>query len=66
MSRGPTGPIDKQLDRKELWPQNRWSKGQKVRTSLDAGWVIKDWFNKLNCFGKKKVTKVKVSGEVVG
>lgn len=40
-----------------------------MRTGLDAGWVIKEWFNKLKCFGskkKKKVTRVKVSGEVVG
>lgn len=69
ISRGPTGPIDKQLDRKEVWPQNQWSGGQKVRTGLDAGSVIKGWFNKLKCFGNKKkknVTRVKVSGEIVG
>jgi hypothetical protein len=69
LRRGPTGPIDKQLDRKEAWPQNQWSGGQKVRTGLDAGSVIKEWFNKLKCFGNKKkknVTRVKVSGEIVG
>ncbi|KAF2731479.1 hypothetical protein EJ04DRAFT_514579 [Polyplosphaeria fusca] len=31
---GPTGPMDKQLERKELWPESKWSKGQKVR-----GWL---------------------------
>ncbi|KAF2001306.1 hypothetical protein P154DRAFT_521706 [Amniculicola lignicola CBS 123094] len=31
---GPTGPKDKQLGRKEVWPQNSSSKGQKVR-----GWL---------------------------
>ncbi|KAJ4346942.1 uncharacterized protein N0V89_010875 [Didymosphaeria variabile] len=65
---GPTGPADKQLDRKEVWPQNQWSGGQKIRTTLDAGWVAKQWFSKLNCFGgtKKGVIRVKVSGEVIG
>lgn len=65
LGRGPTGPVDKQLDRKEVWPQNQWSSGQKVRNSLGVGWSVKDWVGKLNCFGKKKVTRVKVSGEVV-
>lgn len=62
---GPTGPADKQLDRKEVWPQNSFSKGQKIRTSL--GIVgFKAWFRGLNSFGKKqKKTKVLVSGEVV-
>lgn len=58
--------MDKQLDRKEVWPQNQWSGGQKIRKSLDAGFVIKEWFSKLSCFGKKKkLTRVKVSGEVL-
>jgi hypothetical protein len=61
---GPTGPADKQLDRKDVWPQNSFSKGQKIRTSLGKG--FKDWFRGLNSFGKKqKQTKVLVSGEVV-
>jgi hypothetical protein len=65
--RGPTGPADKQLDREEIWPENQFSGGQKIRKSLDAGWVVKQWFNKLKCLGRKKnVTRVKVSGEVVG
>ncbi|KAL5392811.1 hypothetical protein DPSP01_000509 [Paraphaeosphaeria sporulosa] len=70
---GPTGPADKQLDRKEMWPENQFSKGQKVRKSLGVGWSCKEWVGKvkLQCFGRKKkggrgVRRVKVSGEVVG
>ncbi|KAF1973319.1 hypothetical protein BU23DRAFT_135373, partial [Bimuria novae-zelandiae CBS 107.79] len=68
---GPTGPADKQLGRKEVWPENAWSAGQRLRERVDDGGKgkVKEWFEKLNCFGKgkgKAVTRVKVSGEVVG
>jgi hypothetical protein len=33
---GPTGPADKQLWRKEVWPQNTWAEGQRVRKELTA------------------------------
>lgn len=39
---GPTGPKDKQLGRKEVWPQNADSKGQRLRGTLGVGfgkWV---------------------------
>ena len=74
---GPTGPEDKQLVRKDVWPENEWSSGQRIRTSLDGkGWA-RTKFAGLGCFGKsrkgmkrrkggKGVKKVKVSGEVVG
>ncbi|KAF2445806.1 hypothetical protein P171DRAFT_386640 [Karstenula rhodostoma CBS 690.94] len=67
---GPTGPADKQLDRKQVWPENQWSRGQKIRKNLGAGWTVKEWVGKLKCFKRKKgvrdVKRVKVSGEVVG
>ncbi|KAF2244957.1 hypothetical protein BU26DRAFT_568938 [Trematosphaeria pertusa] len=69
---GPTGPLDKQLDRKEVWPQNSSSGGQIIRTSLDVdGGRFKQFFGKLNCLGKGKgkqakgVKRVLVSGEEV-
>ncbi|KAF2259469.1 hypothetical protein CC78DRAFT_537083 [Lojkania enalia] len=65
---GPTGPVDKQLERKEIWPQNSWSDGQRVRGSF--GIIGVDWegignkFKKL--FGKgKSVVRVNVAGEVL-
>lgn len=70
MCRGPTGPADKQLDRKQVWPENQFSGGQKVRKGLGAGWAVKAWFRKLKCVERKKgargVKRVNVSGEVVG
>ena len=70
---GPTGPGDKQLERKEAWPENEWSKGQKVKTKLEGrGWWKGVW-GKVVSLGKgkgkkkeRKVKRVKVSGEVVG
>lgn len=62
---GPTGPWDKGLDRKEVWPANQWAKGQRLRKTLGVGWGVRKWVEGLNCFGKKKV-KVDVSGQVVG
>lgn len=65
---GPTGPIDKKLDRKEVWPDNGFSSGQRIRYSLEPGigGVIRDWVRKLKCGGKKeKVRKVLVSGEEI-
>lgn len=66
---GPTGPADKQLNRKEVWPESQFSSGQRVRTKLGVSFweKAKKDFAQLNCLGKKKakVTKVKVSGEVV-
>lgn len=63
---GPTGPWDKQLDRKDVWPNNSFSKGQKIRGSLDIGGLIKDWVGKLKCMGKKEnVKRILVSGEEV-
>jgi hypothetical protein len=67
---GPTGPIDKQLDRKEVWPQNTWSVGQKIRGSLGIWSFGNDLWSAigriLTCGTReKKVKKIKVSGEVV-
>ncbi|KAI8937932.1 hypothetical protein NX059_005615 [Plenodomus lindquistii] len=70
---GPTGPADKQLERKEVWPENQWSQGQRVRSKLPGtGWWEKT-VGKVRgrCFGVKigkgqGVKSVKVSGEVVG
>jgi hypothetical protein len=35
---GPTGPGDKQLGRKEVWPENEWSKGQRIRDRIEERW----------------------------
>lgn len=72
---GPTGPVDKQLERKEVWPENEWSKGQRVRSRLPGtGWwekVVKKVKSVgKGCVGKKGggkgVKRVNVSGEVIG
>jgi len=72
---GPTGPADKQLKRKEVWPENEWSKGQRVRSRLPGtGWweKIVERFKGMSkeCFGKrgggKEVKRLKVSREVIG
>lgn len=78
---GPTGPADKQLDRKMVWPENEFSGGQRIRTSL--GFSLRDFFAGANCFGigrkgglgikggigkkggRAKVVRIRVSGEVV-
>lgn len=60
---GPTGPVDKQLGRKEVWVENEWSKGQKVRKRLEGTWwegVVKKVSGK-----RKGVVRVDVAGEVV-
>jgi hypothetical protein len=64
---GPTGPADKQLLRKEIWPENALSKGQKIRENLAVGGSkFGEFLGKLNCFGKKaKGKRVLVSGEAV-
>jgi hypothetical protein len=68
---GPTGPLDKQLERKEVWPENSFSKGQFVRKRLGLGFRdrVKGWVGKMvrRVTGKKvEVKRVLVSGEVVG
>jgi len=68
---GPTGPLDKQLNRKQIWPETQFSKGQFVRKRLGLGIVdrVKGWFGKVirKVSGKEKqgVKRVLVSGEVV-
>ncbi|KAJ4399185.1 hypothetical protein N0V91_009642 [Didymella pomorum] len=39
---GPTGPADKQLDRKRVWPDNSHAWGQMIRTSLDGRTRLRD------------------------
>ncbi|KAF2711734.1 hypothetical protein K504DRAFT_489547 [Pleomassaria siparia CBS 279.74] len=63
---GPTGPWDKGLDRRQVWPENSFSKGQRIRKSLDVGggWgALKAW----RCFANKgsNVVRVNVSGEEI-
>jgi hypothetical protein len=69
---GPTGPGDKGLVRKEVWPENTLSWGQRIRTSVDET----GWARKLDCFRvgqkmktrqerKRGVTRVWVSGKGV-
>jgi hypothetical protein len=64
---GPTGPADKQLLRTEIWPEGGWSKGQKIRKTLEVGgFEFGKFLGKLKCFGKRrKAKKVLVSGEEV-
>lgn len=66
---GPTGPLDKQLVRKEVWPENSNSKGQYIRKKLGPGtWeAIKGWAGKMQCAKSKgaAVKKILVSGEEV-
>lgn len=54
---GPTGPADKGLDRKEVWPEGQFSGGQRIRTSLDGSSWVKDLFK--GWFGIKKMVKRK-------
>ena len=48
---GPTGVEDKQLMRKEVWPENEFSKGQKVRRKVPGVGL-------LGCFGKGEAKKL--------
>lgn len=68
---GPTGPLDKQLVRKEVWPDNADSKEQRIRTSLDGSTWWKDLVGKIKSGvkGKKKgeeVKRINVRGKEVG
>ncbi|KAH7378320.1 hypothetical protein BKA66DRAFT_149445 [Pyrenochaeta sp. MPI-SDFR-AT-0127] len=77
---GPTGPADKQLVRAQVWPQNQWSAGQRIRTGLDGRSWLRDGLGKLACCGglgrskaerernkaMKGVKRINVNGEVVG
>ncbi|KAF1832457.1 hypothetical protein BDW02DRAFT_425098 [Decorospora gaudefroyi] len=71
---GPTGPVDKQLLRKEVWPQNQWSGGQRIRTRLPG---VARWWEELGKwlggkFGMKKsaypngTIKMTVDGKRLG
>lgn len=68
---GPTGPAFKDLGRKQVWPENEWAKGQKIRTSLDGSMSFKDRLARWGCFGGKSgakgrgVERVDVDGRVV-
>jgi hypothetical protein len=70
---GPTGPLDKQLIRKEVWPQNEFSGGQRIRKRLRVAGGKKTWFETVKekvggCCGTRKAvrtTKVRVDGEIV-
>lgn len=53
-----------------MWPENKWSKGQRVRTSVDGKSWWKSAWKKVSRFGKgeakaKGVKRVKVSGEII-
>lgn len=74
---GPTGPTDKQLVRAQVWPQNQWSSGQRLRTGLGVKSWVRDGLARLACFGKlaeegrraralKGVKRINIKGEVVG
>lgn len=59
---GPTGPADKQLNRKRVWPDNSHAWGQLVRTSLDGSTRLKDQLRewRWRVFGgKDKAMKIK-------
>jgi hypothetical protein len=65
---GPTGPADKQLGRKEVWPENQLSGGQRIRTRLRG----EGWFGRITrAVGGKRVKKVEavrragVNGEIM-
>lgn len=65
---GPTGVAEKQLDRKEVWPENEKSKGQWIKTSIDGSSWWKDLLGKIKGKMKgngKKVRRVNVRGEGV-
>ena len=61
---GPTGPADKELARKRVWPENAHAAGQIVRTSLDGSTRLRDQLKRWGwkAFGgEKKAMKVKGS-----
>ena len=62
---GPTGPADKQLMRKDVWPQNSSSGGQRIRTSVDGSSWFRDLFGRMK-MKKAGVRRVDVRGEEVG
>ncbi|KAF3035655.1 hypothetical protein E8E12_002050 [Didymella heteroderae] len=61
---GPTGPADKQLDRKRVWPDNSHAWGQLVRTSLDGRTRLRDQLKEWwwRAFGRKEKA-MKIKGE---
>lgn len=62
---GPTGPLDKQLSRSEVWPRDADYKPL-LRHSLNYSWVLEKWLGSMNCMWEDmKVKGVKVSGELV-
>jgi hypothetical protein len=70
---GPTGPIDKQLVRKDVWPQNELSGGQRIRKRLPIAGDKRTWlegvYEKVGvCCRMRKAArtrKIRVSGEIV-
>ncbi|KAF2791963.1 hypothetical protein K505DRAFT_308528 [Melanomma pulvis-pyrius CBS 109.77] len=67
---GPTGPADKGLERREVWPESQWSGGQRIRGGLGVGGLgarVGAVLGRLSCFGRKGgARRVWVSGEEVG
>jgi hypothetical protein len=61
----------RQLDRKEVWPENSSSKGQRIRTSIDGSSWFKDLFGKIGAknvevkMRKAGVRRVDVGGKEV-
>ena len=56
----------RQLDRKDVWPDNSNSKGQRIRSSIDGSTWWKDLFGKVKAKvgGRGKgVKRVNVRGE---
>jgi hypothetical protein len=73
---GPTGPVDKQLVRKEVWPQNEFSGGQRIRKRLPVAGSKKTWLEAVyekvrRCCAMRKAArseetrKITVNGQIV-